>query len=158
MKTIIFVCASNTCRSPMAEAFAKKYITNKTANEAQPSGHGWHVTSAGITEDYEPAGSPASTHGVTVMRELYAMDISGHRSSMLTPARVQEAAAIYTLSESHRQWICMQFPGVEAKLKDLGSIPDPWHQPIEAYEQTARTIQLKVDAALERDWTWLLAS
>lgn len=67
--TIVFVCTSNTCRSPMAEAFAKREVAARLGHlgggepganadhDCWLSERGWRICSAGITEDYEPAGA-----------------------------------------------------------------------------------------------------
>lgn len=46
-------------------------------------------------------GSPASAHGVTVMRDEYGVDIAPHRSAMLSPADMIEATHIYCMSQRH---------------------------------------------------------
>lgn len=56
---------------------------------------------AGCSTDFEPVGSPASLHGVTIMREQYGVDISAHRSAMLSEADVLEATHIYCMSRRH---------------------------------------------------------
>ena len=58
MKTLLVVCTGNTCRSPMAEALARRALADKP---------GWRVVSAGIGAIN---GQPPSAHGVTAMKEL----------------------------------------------------------------------------------------
>ncbi|HRI16518.1 MAG TPA: protein-tyrosine-phosphatase, partial [Verrucomicrobiota bacterium] len=66
MKTLLFVCTGNTCRSPMAEALARRALANRP---------GWRVYSAGLGA---VNGQPPSPHAVRAMRML-GLDISGHR-------------------------------------------------------------------------------
>lgn len=53
MKTLLFVCTGNTCRSPMAEALARKALADRPD---------WRVLSAGIGAINGQAASP---HSVT---------------------------------------------------------------------------------------------
>ena len=45
VKSILFVCLGNICRSPLAEGIAKEYIKNKNLDiEIQSAGTGsWHI-------------------------------------------------------------------------------------------------------------------
>lgn len=59
-KLIIFVCVSNTCRSPMCEYMLRDILQkNGLDNE-------FTVSSRSITEDYEPENSPANERGIEV--------------------------------------------------------------------------------------------
>ncbi len=60
MKLIIFVCVSNTCRSPMAE-----YLCRKKLQEAGLSEE-YSTCSRSLSTNYEPENSPASPQGVEV--------------------------------------------------------------------------------------------
>ncbi|CAN0560595.1 unnamed protein product, partial [Ectocarpus sp. 12 AP-2014] len=99
---IVFVCTSNVCRSPIAEGLAKKWLSERYGVGVQDLEQaGYNVKSRGCSTDFEPVGSPASPHGVTIMREQYGVDISAHRSAMLSEADVLEATHIYCMSRRH---------------------------------------------------------
>jgi protein-tyrosine-phosphatase len=85
--TIIFVCTSNTCRSPIAEQFAKQYLMSRSINDVR-------VVSRSLTTDYEPEDSPASEQGVTLLKETYDIDMSSHRSKMLSAEDVAQASVV----------------------------------------------------------------
>ena len=71
------MCTGNTCRSPLAEALAKKVLADRlgcTADELP--GRGFWVLSAGVSAY---GGGPASEESVTVAAEFGA-DLSGHRA------------------------------------------------------------------------------
>jgi protein-tyrosine-phosphatase len=61
-KLIVFVCISNTCRSPMCE-----YMLRDQLVQAQIADK-FTVVSRSLTEDYEPSGSPANEQGGAVSR------------------------------------------------------------------------------------------
>jgi predicted protein tyrosine phosphatase len=71
MKTILFICTGNVCRSPMAEALFQRAVAGRGE---------FRVFSAGLGA---VDGHPPTAHSVTAMQEL-GMDISGQRSRMLT--------------------------------------------------------------------------
>lgn len=56
---------------------------------------------AGISTQYEPPGSPASAHGISIMRE-HGVDMVDHRSTLLSPTDVLEATHIYCVTPRHR--------------------------------------------------------
>ena len=72
MKTILFICTGNVCRSPMAEGIFRHAIQGRGS---------YRVISAGLGA---MEGQPPSAHAVEAVKEL-DIDISGQRSRMLTP-------------------------------------------------------------------------
>lgn len=90
MKTIYFLCTGNSCRSQIAEGFAKKYLPD------------WKVYSAGI-----------ETHGVNpkaveAMKEV-GIDISGQTSDKIDPAILNNADLVVTLCD-HAKDVCPVTP------------------------------------------------
>jgi protein-tyrosine-phosphatase len=140
MKTILFICTGNTCRSPMAEALFLHRLGEQEA---------WQACSAGI---YAGAGTPASDHAIEVMHEL-GLDISGHRSRPLTAELVDRSDLIVTMTASHRFEILQDFPEVGNRvylIKSFGTskvpddIPDPVGGSVEAYRKTRDEIHRAV--------------
>ena len=69
-KIIIFVCVSNSCRSPMAEQLMR-YELQKAVDAGDKSLESYTVISRALSSDYEPEDSPASQQGVTVIFESF---------------------------------------------------------------------------------------
>src|SRR5882724_1714768 len=97
MKTILFVCTGNVCRSPMAEGLFR----HATAGRGD-----YRVLSAGLGA---MDGQVPTPHSVAAMREL-GIDISGQRSRMLTPELLTRADYIFGMTHSHVDTICLLYP------------------------------------------------
>jgi RpiB/LacA/LacB family sugar-phosphate isomerase len=97
MKTILFICTGNVCRSPMAEALFRR------ATEGRGD---FRVLSAGLGA---VDGQPPTQHSVTAMREL-GMDISAQRSRALTANLLQQADYIFGMTHSHVDTIGLLYP------------------------------------------------
>src|SRR5215475_11329729 len=102
MKTVLFVCTGNVCRSPMAEGIFRHAV----------QGHGnYRVFSAGLGA---MEGQPPSLYAVQAVKEL-GIDISGQRSRMLTPELVQQADYIFGMTHSHIDTVMLLYPQAAEK-------------------------------------------
>jgi glycine hydroxymethyltransferase len=111
MKTILFICTGNVCRSPMAEALFR----HATAGRGE-----FRVLSAGLGA---VDGQPPTAHSVRAMRER-GIDISGQRSRALTTALLQQADYIFGMTRSHVEAIGLLYPQATEKTFLLREFDD----------------------------------
>jgi RpiB/LacA/LacB family sugar-phosphate isomerase len=120
MKTILFICTGNVCRSPMAEALFRRAV----------SGRGeFRVLSAGLGA---VNGHPPTPHSVRAMGEL-GVDISAQRSRMLTAELVQSADLILGMTHSHVDTVALLYPPAAEKtflLREFDETLEPYEKDI----------------------------
>ncbi len=102
MKTVLFVCTGNVCRSPMAEGIFRRAVAGRGEYTALSAGLG------------AMEGQPPSAYAIEAVKEL-GIDISGQRSRMLTPELVQRADYILGMTHSHIDTVMMLYPGAAEK-------------------------------------------
>lgn len=141
---ITFVCTGNTCRSPMAEVIARKWLND---NDIE----GMFVQSAGILA---ATGHPASDGARWAVSEG-GLDLDGHQSTLLTTEVIAGSDLILTMSDSHKAAVeDLGGVGRVHRLKDYagehGNVLDPFGGPDHVYQATFREIQTLVSLAMER--------
>jgi len=92
MKRILFLCTKNSCRSQMAEGWARRLL-----------GSQFEVASAGS----KPA--QVDPRAVEVMAEV-GIDLSGHRSKPVEPFKDRQVDHVFTLCGDARDQ-CPVWPG-----------------------------------------------
>jgi ribose 5-phosphate isomerase B len=120
MKTILFICTGNVCRSPMAEALFRHAVQGRGK---------FRVLSAGLGA---LDGQPPTPHSVRAMREL-GIDISGQRSRMLTGELVRQADYIFGMTHSHVETIALMYPQMAEKaflLREFDETLEPYEKDI----------------------------
>ena len=111
MKTVLFVCTGNVCRSPMAEGILRRAVQGRGD---------YRVFSAGLGA---MEGQPPSHYAVQAVREL-GIDISGQRSRMLTPELVHQADYIFGMTHSHIDTVMLLYPQAAEKTFLLREFDD----------------------------------
>jgi protein-tyrosine phosphatase len=141
---ILFICTGNTCRSPMAEGLARKAIAEKLGlNVDQLVQMGYKVTSAGVSAINGIGASPESIR----FCESKGIDISGHKSRVITSEILDEADHIFVMSAGHKDGIMRFSPAAENKcmLLDDNDIVDPLGGDFQAYSVCGGIIEKAVN-------------
>lgn len=159
IKTILFVCTGNTCRSAMAEGIFKKMLKGRKEDNSS-----FNVMSAGISA--LPGMSP-TPEAINVMTER-GVDISRHIATQVQEDLVKKADLILVMSNIHKDYILRKFPFVQNKvfflkkyaqrdeLKNIQSkdenykLVDPLGRPIEFYRIIARELEENLKKILDK--------
>jgi glycine hydroxymethyltransferase len=146
VKSVLFVCTGNICRSPIAEGLFRRLLGNRKDIE---------VASAGV---HAVRGQPPSLYAVQVCEED-GVNINQLRSQPLTAALVDRATHIFAMTGAHLETIHLLFPqGAEKtfllrEFEEPGAtvwrdVPDPIGLGREVYEDCARTIKNALPSVL----------
>lgn len=137
---ILFVCTGNTCRSPMAAGFGRKYFSDNLSCQVDELEHfGYIIDSAGVAAC---EGIPASRHAIEVCR-AEKIDLSGHQSHQLMLGDIEKSDMIFTMSRDHRDSIVQLLPSASKKCFVLGEtsdILDPIGSDVEVYQDCFQQI------------------
>lgn len=147
IRSVLFVCTGNSCRSVMAEGLMKKYLKELGKDDIK-------VSSAGVSS---PGGFPPTDETVKVMADE-GIDVTGYRSKKLDEGMVKDADLILVMEDLHREFIDSNYPEGSFKtylLKEYKidgrpnypearGIPDPIAKPIEFYKLSLQVIKDQV--------------
>ena len=144
---ILFVCTGNTCRSPLAEAIARRILADSGKTNVI-------VESAG-TNAWQ--GAPPSDEALLIGVERN-LDLSGHRSRRLTPEMVEASDLVLVMSPEHLTQVRQMDPTANAYLlagygSDEGSshaIADPFGGSLDDYRETADELERELKGILGR--------
>lgn len=144
---ILFVCSGNTCRSPMAEAIARRLAEERGLADVE-------VSSAGTGA---MGGAPISDGALLVGIEN-GMDLGAHRSRPLDRELVEEADLILVMGAGHLERAeALGGQGRSFLLADYASgglrpraISDPYGSGLDVYRATFAELTEEVGRALDR--------
>lgn len=119
---VLFICAENTCRSQMAEGFARAL--------------GIDAESAGIK-----SGAGVNPTAVSVMKEC-GIDISGHLSKAIDPSSLSRFDMVVSLCHASTADVC---PSTFLGAQENWNVEDPWQQPLAQFRLIRDEIRARVE-------------
>ncbi len=146
-KLVVFVCTGNTCRSPMAEAIFR-----------------YEVKRRGLPLTVRSAGMDAAAKGSMHLHSLrtlakHGLSIENFTPTPLSEQLMREAAAIVCMTEPQKElaaYHCTRLLGEAGAQKVYAfsdfcgySIPDPYGQGVEAYEDTYKALEGGMSALID---------
>ena len=144
---LLFICTGNTCRSPLAEALARREAIDRGLTEVE-------VASAG-TSTWD--GAPASDGALLVALERN-LDLSGHRAQQLTRELIESHDVILAMGPHHLERA--EALGGEGKSYLLSAyaggtrtgmpISDPFGGDLEQYRDTLGELQREIRRVFDR--------
>ncbi len=147
MKTVLFVCTGNVCRSPMAEGLFRRAVQGRDE---------YRILSAGLGA---VEGQPPSDFAVKAMAEL-GIDISSFRSRPLTVELIKQADYIFGMTHGHVEGVIAMHPPAAEKtflLREFDEtlesfekdIPDPIGGSYQVYAACRDQIEQGIASALK---------
>ncbi len=129
---IIFICYANLCRSPMAEALAKKILGDKV-----------HIESAGISSSEESSLEEA----IEFMQKAYDIDISVHRSRNIKDLDMDHYDYVFVL-DLNVYYILKYNYKIPADKLVLWEIQDPCVHGIKKINKSAKKIYKLIKSSI----------
>ncbi len=137
-RNVLFVCAANQCRSPMAMVMFMNLLTRRNM---QPEN--WRIESAGI---WAVSGYSATDFAILTMKDM-DLDLNDHNSQPVTESLLNEFELILCMENEQVSFLMHNFQDSKEKVFLLsemaGEIKDIWDpagHSLQAYKNTAKEI------------------
>ncbi len=137
-KNVLFICKGNICRSPFAEQYARTLFPEDI-----------QIRSCG----YYPIQNRTSPENAVTAAKTFGIDLSAHRSTVVTEALLQQADVAFIFDEENKKIISQRFPFSGPKIYFLGAlslqkaitIKDPYGNGLEGFKMNYESIMVAID-------------
>jgi protein-tyrosine phosphatase len=140
-RMILFVCAGNTSRSPMAQALCNDEILRRFGiPRDRPDAASVRAVSAGLTA---VPGRPLSAVAQSTLQRL-GVSPREHFSQEITAELVEQAERIFCMTEDQCLSLVARFPAAAFKVRRLdpeGDLDDPHGQDLAAFLSLGTRLQ-----------------
>jgi protein-tyrosine-phosphatase len=144
---ILFVCTGNTCRSPLAEAIARKIAIDRGLTDLE-------VASAG-TSAWDGA---AASDGALLVGMEHGLDLSHHRAQLLSRELVAGSDVVLAMGPHHLERVqalggtnnSYTLTGYASHGKNDRAISDPVGAELSVYRATYQELEREIRRALDR--------
>ncbi|MCL4233105.1 MAG: low molecular weight phosphotyrosine protein phosphatase [Deltaproteobacteria bacterium] len=144
VRRVLLICTGNICRSPMAEGILRAKLEEHGAEDITVESAGTH--GGAIAEPSPPAVDVCLESGI---------DISSHRSRLLTGEMLREADLVLFMDAGHENWIARKHADLSPKAWPItafrsdryrnAEVADPYGMPTSYYRRTYEML----DSSLE---------
>lgn len=142
---VLFVCAGNTCRSPMAEAMFNE--------EARKRGAPHVAGSAGLC----PWPGDKAAHDTVEELKSRGLDIENREAVQLDEALVRTHDLVLTMTDTMADMMRQNLPDDAGKIQALctycgldDEVSDPYGCDEQVYHETANQIQILIGKVLDK--------
>ena len=145
MRSVLFVCTANICRSPMAMGLLRVKVKGEEND--------WRIDSSGV---WAQKGYPVAQFTLEVLKAR-GIDLDNYASKSLTVEMIQEFNLILTMERNQQEALHYAFPQYTGKIFMLSQmvgkkndIADPVGGPLADFESTAQVIEQIIDKGFTR--------
>jgi len=145
MRSILFVCSANVCRSPLAMGLLRLKVDNELSE--------WDIHSAGV---WAENGWPAARYTLEVLTSR-GYDLENHLSQQVNREMVENYNLVLTMERGQKEALQIAFPDLTSRFYLLSEmvgksheIKDPIGRSFIDFEHTADEIDQILNDGFER--------
>jgi len=151
MPQILYVCTSNTCRSPAAERIAREHLRKIGRTDVK-------IASRGLTDRYSAWGSGPDPRAAAALERATGLVSAFHASSLLTAEEVDACSALFYFMDEQRDWIAgavgeapVRRAAETGRLRLVAPdvVPDPFFADDAFYDEVMQLLQKHVARSLD---------